>query len=124
MDKSEIFKQIEQRAKAHLKNISTLTADKYQILYTQGNDKFIHLTGVNRTHLQMFQDLEECATFQQVQNILTLFNHWLKFDCKLIHYYNGNRLIKINKERAQLIFCNMIERQILIINKSNSEVLN
>ena len=125
MEKSEIYIQIEQRAKAHLKNFSTLQDDKRLILKLEHNSSFIHLTGINRTHLVLLEELKSCITLQQVQNIATLFNFWLQNDCKLILYYNGNRLYKINKNRASAIFYKLVENQIYKINTfSLDTVLN
>lgn len=116
-----IFDQLFKATEKHVKNYrSDFEYDKKTIEENPG-DKFLHIVRENGTHLTRFFKSEMYP--KQGERVKYLFNatanrkellksnletleHYLKQNPLKIHFFNGEKLVKINKEKAKKIYLN------------------
>jgi hypothetical protein len=118
---TNIFKQLFKATEKHVKNYRTdFDHDKKSIEENPG-EKFIHIARANGTHLTRFFKSEIypkqgervkylfSATADRkelLKSNLETLEHYLKRDPLKIHFFNGEKLIKINVEKAKTIYLN------------------
>ena len=118
---TNIFEQLFKATEKKVKNYrSDFEYDKKNI-EENPDAKFIHIARENGTHLTRFFKSEIypkqgervkylfSATANRkelLKSNLEIFEHYLKQDPLKLHFFNGEKLIKINVEKAKSIYLN------------------